>query len=114
MICFVVDENVPKTVQLFLESFGVCHRISGGISDVEVLKIAREKGCVLVTMDKDFGRLVISYSENLAGVILLRSINIELIKEKLVLVLSKGITGKFVVITDKRVRIRNIKDSQYS
>ena len=108
-MCFIIDENIPKSIQVFLEGFGKCLRIFGGISDLEVLKKAEEMHCTLVTMDKDFGKLATLYEEPLEGVILIRSFDIEKVKEKLRTVLSKNTKRKFVVITDKKIRIRNIR-----
>lgn len=108
-MCFVIDENIPKSIQDFLEDFGECHRVVGGIPDLEVLKKAEEMQCVLITMDKDFGKLATLSRESLEGIILIRSFDVEKVKEKVRIALSRKIKGKFVDITNKKIRMRNIR-----
>ncbi|HIP89640.1 MAG TPA: hypothetical protein EYH24_06950, partial [Thermococcus paralvinellae] len=60
MMRYLLDENIPlslyKTLQ---ENYDVkrVQEIRRGLSDREVLRIARKEERVLVTLDKDFARL---------------------------------------------------------
>jgi predicted nuclease of predicted toxin-antitoxin system len=81
--------------------------------DEEVLKISEDTESILITEDKDFGEWVFAHKVKVNGVIFLRYDPRDLIKisESLIKVLSSYGTklyGKFVVITPKKIRIREI------
>ena len=71
----LANENIPKTVILELRKAGYdvtsIWELKPGISDEEVIRIAIEKSEIIVTFDKDFGRLAL-LNPNIPGVILLR------------------------------------------
>ena len=73
---FVADENVDLPIIARLRDDGHdIHAIiesSAGISDDEVLKLANEKGVVLLTGDKDFGELVYRDKRFTCGIVLVR------------------------------------------
>ena len=73
---FVADESVEAYIIAALAGSGhVVHDISKehqGADDEEVLRIARERGDVLLTNDKDFGDLVFQRASPHQGVILMR------------------------------------------
>src|SRR5512135_685987 len=79
-----------------------------GVADEDVLALAARNGQIVVSFDKDFGRLV--FVEHLipAGVILLRfpPRDPELIASTLMKVLRSEIVlvGRFTVVTEERVR----------
>ncbi|WP_245250283.1 DUF5615 family PIN-like protein [Thermococcus stetteri] len=57
---YLLDENVPLSLYKALqEKYDVkrVQEIRRGLSDREVLRIARKEECVLVTLDKDFASL---------------------------------------------------------
>ena len=73
---FLADENVEAPVIRTLRELG--HEVlevgglKPGAEDDEVTSIARERGCILVTNDKDFGRLVFLQEKRVPGALLLR------------------------------------------
>jgi predicted nuclease of predicted toxin-antitoxin system len=83
------------------------------ISDKEVLKIAKNKGALLITEDKDFGEWVFAHKENRVGIIFLRYKPVELkkITESLINLLLKytdSLYQKFTVIKVNKTRIREL------
>ncbi len=82
-------------------------------SDEEVLKISLDTKSILITEDKDFGEWVFAHKAEVNGVIFLRYDSNYLIKiaESLMKVISSygnKLYGKFVVITPKKIRVREI------
>lgn len=74
---FLADENVPHAIVMALRTRGIdiaeVRDIHGGASDMEVLDIAASQRRVLLTFDKDFGRLArAGHPSSPAGVVLLR------------------------------------------
>ena len=49
------------------------HIVARGASDEEIIRLAKDENRIIVTMDKDFGYLALSYSP--PGLILLRLID---------------------------------------
>lgn len=71
------DENIHPDVVRVLAEEG--HRITsvireglGGRADLEVLRHAHSQGCVVLTHDSDFGKLVMGAGEPFTGIIYLR------------------------------------------
>lgn len=84
-----------------------------GISDKEVLNLTRKNHAVLLTENSTFGEWVFAFKEKTLGVIFLRyhPDDIEQITDRLIDVLNKykeKLFNKFVVITVKKIRIREI------
>ena len=73
---FTVDESVDQEIADRLRQDGhevLCiSEMKPGISDDQVLSLARERGDVLVTADKDFGELVFRQRRAASGVLLVR------------------------------------------
>lgn len=73
---FLADENIaaPMISAMREASIDVMYvaELNPGILDEEVLAIARQKGRLLLTEDKDFGELVIRMRHELPGIIMLR------------------------------------------
>ncbi len=71
----LVDENIPRTVVLKLRETGYdivsVWELRPGMSDEEVVELATKELRIIVTFDKDFGRLAL-LKPNIPGVILLR------------------------------------------
>jgi predicted nuclease of predicted toxin-antitoxin system len=113
----LADENINFRIikELRNNSFDVISILEShrGISDKEVLALARNYKALLLTEDRDFGILVFAFKEKNISVIFLRynytevnNITISLIK-----VLNKyklELYGKFVTITPKKVKIIEI------
>jgi len=111
----VADESVD---------FGIIHRLrqmgidvvsvsenSSGIKDSEVLKIAAEKQCLLVTEDKDFGELIYRLKLVHSGILLIRLNDIPR-KERIEFVAEiiekhfDKLQGNFSVLSKSGLRIK--------
>ncbi len=114
-IKLLLDENIGALVaeELRGDGYEAASIItdSPGISDKAVLEKARKENRIIVTLDKDFGRLVFQYSQKHTGVILLR-LNDESPKNiirmlKVVLQQYQAeLPGKFITVTETRIRLR--------
>lgn len=62
MTPFLADEQFPQPAILLLRNAGIevvaVREESPGIADPAVLELARQRRCVLLTLDKGFGRLI--------------------------------------------------------
>lgn len=84
-----------------------------GISDKEVLSLARQFNAILITEDSDFGEWVFAHKEKVIGVIFLRykPEDIQSISSSLIALINKHggeLYGKFTVVTVKKIRMRGI------
>ena len=113
----VADESVDKPVVDSLRSAG--HKVyyvaeaESGITDDQVLQIARTKKALLITADKDFGELVFRQKSISFGIALLRISGIsESAKCEVVLnAISKynfHLKTSFTVITPGLARLRRL------
>ena len=111
---FLVDECTGKKFATLLEKEGHDVLFAGDImfsaSDKEIIKKAEEDDRILITDDKDFGKLVFRLGKPTKGVILLR---IGVKPEERLRVLRKllgryELKGKFIVLKEDSVRIRTI------
>ena len=61
----IVDENVDQVLieQLDLQNYDLLliREYNPGLSDKEVIQLAKEKKGIIITEDKDFGELVFSH-----------------------------------------------------
>ena len=111
----VADEGIDRQIVETLRSKG--HSVfyvkeeMPGVIDEEVLQTANEKGCILITQDKDFGELVFRTKLLHQGIILIRLSGLKPI-EKANLVATTietyqtEIINVFVVINKNQVKIR--------
>jgi predicted nuclease of predicted toxin-antitoxin system len=64
---FLANENFPKPSTLFLRSKGFdvksIQEESPGISDPEVIDIARQDSRIILTFDSDYGELIFRYAK---------------------------------------------------
>jgi predicted nuclease of predicted toxin-antitoxin system len=67
-----VDGGIIKNLQLVGFNILSIAESSPGISDIQVLNIAFEKGWLLITEDKDFCELVHRLKMNHSGILLIR------------------------------------------
>lgn len=78
--------------------------------DQEILEIARQRGSVLITLDKDFGELAVLRSQAHCGIIRLVAISARAQGETVVQVLrtygDELTSGALVTVDSRRVRIR--------
>jgi len=108
-----VDYRIIKELrQRGFEVFSILEE-DKGISDKQVLNIAKGQEALLLTEDKDFGEWIFAHKQKKVSVILLRYSHIDLqyIINNLIDVLKKyesALQNKFVVISKNKVRIREI------
>jgi len=82
-----------------------------GAEDEEIFLYAYDRGCILITNDKDFGELVFRQKKTTEGVILLRlpgiepSVKAELLT-RVVVAHAGEFRGAFIVLNPNVIRIR--------
>ena len=113
----LADESVDSRIVRFLRHEGVpvssVREECPGASDSTVLELSTASNRVLLTEDSDFGEWVFAHRVETIGVIFLRyrsdSVNrmAKLIGE-FVLRSGNSLRGKFVTITPKKLRMRDI------
>ncbi len=113
---FLLDANVRHSVGIFLESEGHDVRYLAGtadqsLADEEVLTLANDEERILMTGDRDFGRLVFVQGQPHSGVVYLRLIveSKEYYKQKIQELLTHygdRLVGHFVVLSDEHIRFR--------
>ncbi|HVV38677.1 MAG TPA: DUF5615 family PIN-like protein [Acidimicrobiales bacterium] len=115
---FLVDESVSPLLaeQLGAAGHEAAHVYDVGLtsrSDQQILERAVSDGCVLITIDTDFGALIARSGSSVPSVILLRGevtrrpLNqVQLILANLDQVTDDLTAGAVVVIGDGRLRIR--------
>ena len=78
MTQLLADENIPKESLDFLKRQGVdivaVTEFSSGLSDREILELAKTDGRIVVTFDKDFGQIIFREGFKANGLIMLRFI----------------------------------------
>lgn len=76
MIKLLADENIPKETVDLLKQQRVdvvsVQEIRSGLSDRDILELAKVKGRIVVTFDKDFGEIIFKEKFKSQGLILLR------------------------------------------
>ena len=112
---FLIDECVGRRLVVLLQRSGYDAVFVGdwkpSSSDEDVLRKAESEGRILITDDKDFGRLIFKLKRPSTGVILIRTSTTDPNKrfDSLLKVLKKiDPSGKFIVIEDGAIRIRRI------
>ena len=114
----LADENVDfRIIKLLREKKFVVHSVLEdykSVSDSKIIEIAKNLNSVILTLDKDFGEWVFSHKQYSNGILLLRYNSKEFaqIYESLISLLSNPkieLTGKFIVLSTKKIRIRDIK-----
>jgi predicted nuclease of predicted toxin-antitoxin system len=111
---FLADESCDFTVVRTLRTAGFdvlsVSESTPRAEDSEVIELALREKRVLLTEDKDFGRLVYSYGQETPGVIFLRFPTFarkQISKDVLNLVKQQGekLAGSFVTVQPGRIRI---------
>lgn len=112
---FLLDESSDKRLGDHLNARGHDATVIGldhppSLSDPEVLAIAHREGRVLLTDDRDFGELVFDRLHPHAGVILMRlksaPLTTKIARLEYVLAVHAADLGRFVVVTERHVRVR--------
>lgn len=115
---FLVDECTGPVVALWLrqhnhEVFSV-YEEARGIDDDSILKKAYDEEWILITNDKDFGEMIFREQRPHNGIIFLRldderaSSKIKVLND-LIQNYSDKLLNNFLVVTEKRVRIIDVK-----
>jgi predicted nuclease of predicted toxin-antitoxin system len=112
----VADESIegPTVAQLRTDGQEIIYvaELEPGITDIQVLAIARQSQAMLLTADKDFGELVFRLREPHFGVLLLRLMEGDLIENatltsRVFKEHGHELIGRFSVLTRRGLRIRN-------
>ncbi|MHA1679432.1 MAG: DUF5615 family PIN-like protein [Promethearchaeota archaeon] len=104
---FIADECVDQQIVEKLRDSG--HSVkyiweeARGITDDEIIALARSENSIIVTMDEDFGELVFRQGKSSHGVILIRLHGLNPEKKR-----GEEMVGNFTVISPNLVRIRNL------
>jgi predicted nuclease of predicted toxin-antitoxin system len=108
----LADENIPRTAIQFLRNSGYdivsVWEMNPGMSDEQVVELSIREQRIIITFDKDFGRIALT-NPNVPGVMLLRfsPISPEYIARRIISTLETvgNPYGKLVVVRRKTVRI---------
>ncbi|UCF07200.1 MAG: DUF5615 family PIN-like protein [Thermoplasmata archaeon] len=112
---FLIDECTGKKLSVLLKKAGhdviFVGDIIPGVSNGEVIAKAEKENRILITDDKDFGELVFRLKRPIKGVILLRTSTIDPHERFDILRFlfdNHKVEGKFIVVKDDRIKIREI------
>ena len=114
---FLADENLHGDIIAWLRSKGhdvrAAFETMRGNADDELLDIARREERILITDDKDFGELVFRRKLATHGVILMRLSDATVAAriarlERAWPTVEMNSPGRFIVINDRKLRIRTI------
>jgi predicted nuclease of predicted toxin-antitoxin system len=116
---FLLDANLSWQTAKFIESLGyetktVAYFKFGNAEDKEIIKLARQKKMILITLDSDFGELYYFSSPKAVGIIILKLKNqtvesVNNILENFIksrLIEKKENQKALIVISEKKIRIR--------
>lgn len=112
---FIVDESTGYGIARYLQTQGhdvvIVAEIMPEADDMTILQHAFVEERIVVTNDKDFGELIFRRQEAHQGVILLRlqdegGVNRVQVMTALMNQYSEQLPGRFVVVTEKKVRFR--------
>ena len=114
---FFADENVARPIVLWLRDAGhdvlYAPEARPGETDAVWLREAEAQQRLVLTCDKDFGELVFRDCMNSFGIVLLRLEGSPIHERILRLQTAWGVVaanpqGKFIVMTQQKVRVRNL------
>ena len=118
---FVGDESLDYAIIEALRSVGhhviaVAHEASG-LSDSEVIQMARTLDAVILTADKDFGWLVVGQGERCRGVVLFRleRLDAEQMAQCALQAWQRSgdeWEGSFTVVKPRQIRVRALPKSR--
>ena len=119
MLKFLADVNIEKDLVEFLNKQGFdvlwIPDYDCRLKDNDLLELANKENRILITNDTDFGEIVFLQKKISEGIILLRvkgqKVNIKLrVLKKLLKFHSNKIKNNFIVISERRIRIRPMED----
>ena len=114
---FLADESCDFAIVHALRASGydvlAISEITPRAEDPEVIRLAVREKRILLTEDKDFGRLVYSHGQKTLGVIFLRfptSVRKQIAKDVVKLVKRQGerLIGGFITVQPGRIRITHV------
>ncbi len=112
----LADENISRYLVNLFRSNGYdvfwIREFKRGISDLEVIELARKMERIILTSDKDFGCLVLKEHHDCRGVVLLRLEDEKSSGNSVVNCFNKyqdKLEGHFTIITDRKIRFRVMK-----
>ncbi len=108
----LADENIPRTAIQTLRSSGYdvlsIWEVNPGMSDEQVVQFSIREKRIIITFDKDFGRIALT-NPDIPGVMLLRipPANSEYITNRIISALESvgNPYGKLIVVRRKTIRI---------
>jgi predicted nuclease of predicted toxin-antitoxin system len=116
---FLANENFPRPSTILLREKGYIIKSiqedSPGISDPEVMKIAKDLNLIILTFDSDYGELIFKYSNNNPPSVVYfreKGNNPEFAATSLISVLTNSniiLPGSFTVIESNNIRQRFYK-----
>lgn len=123
MIRFKLDENLPRDALRPFRSHGldvetVWGENLGGTTDASIIKACASEERVLVTQDLDFSDITLLYNSQIPGIIVLRlkdqssRIVISVLERLLVYLQTHDVTGKLLIVSEKKIRIRQKEQSE--
>jgi predicted nuclease of predicted toxin-antitoxin system len=112
---FLLDESADSRLEAFLTGrdhvvLTLVRDYQPGLPDREVLRIAQQEACILITNDRDFGELTFRQRLAHSGVIFFRLQTVDL--DSKLYWLNRVLTSysdqlkEFVVVTEHGVRVR--------
>ncbi len=112
----LADENIPRTVIIALREKGYdvasVWELRPGMSDEEVVELAIKESRIIITFDKDFGRIAL-LKPNITGIILLRipPLNPLYIVERILSVLERieNPYGKLILVRKRTIKIITLR-----
>jgi predicted nuclease of predicted toxin-antitoxin system len=114
---FLADENVAKCIAHWLRGSGhdalYAAESQPGTPDSQWLEQAEREGHLVLTSDKDFGELIFRDGRNSHGIVLLRLNDVTAAQalarlQSVWAVVEANPTGRFIVITERRTRVRKL------
>lgn len=113
---FLLDENVRRSVAVFLKQKGFDAKVIGmetkaGLSDLQVLRLANQEKRILITNDTDFGDLIFNFGHPIYGLILFRlkietKENVLNLLEKVLIEYTDKLEKHYTVISENQIRFR--------
>lgn len=109
-----VDSGIIKGLRLKgIVVFSISEKLRG-ITDSEVLKVAYDQNCLLITEDKDFGELTFRLKLEHKGILLIRLSELPR-KERIerateaIIEYANQMSENFTVLTRNGLRIKSVK-----
>ncbi len=111
----MIDVGVGRSVEEFLKAAGhevlSVRELDPRMRDVDILDLAAREGCLVITMDKDFGELVFRTGRKHAGVLLLRLEGARgrekvAVVEEIFASYGEELVGSFSVYQSGKLRVR--------